>query len=375
MGKRWRSYRVGKYELGQLKGQAVAVWRDETGRHRRRLGIATTEGEARSRLDAFAREAASVRIADHYTIGNLWSDYEADRLKDGKLARNFTDSWKALRPRFETLPVDALTADVCRDYTKQRLKNGVSQGTIWTELTKLRSCINWAQKRGLITVAPYVWLPSKPKPRQRVLSPEEAIRLLDACVMPHLKLFVILALTTGARSGALMELTWDRVNMRDLTIDLREPEVIDPLTKAVRKGRGIVPVTTVAFAALKDAKKAALSDHVIEWNGAQVKKVRKAFMEAVVRAGLGYAEVMMTTTGKTAGTKWNKISSDVGPHTLRHTAASWAVNGGASMEFTAKLLGHSNPETTRRIYAKPDVDSLRPAARVIDMNLKRRMRR
>lgn len=54
------------------------------------------------------------------------------------------------------------------------------------------------------------------------------------------------------------------------------------------------------------------------------------------------------------------------------TAASWAVNSGASMEFTARLLGHRDPSTTRRIYAKPDVDSLRPAADVIDMKIRRK---
>lgn len=61
----------------------------------------------------------------------------------------------------------------------------------------------------------------------------------------------------------------------------------------------------------------------------------------------------------------------VTPHTLRHTAASWATNSGASMEFVAKLLGHRDPTTTRTVYAHADVDSLRPAADVIDMRIRR----
>jgi len=349
MGRKWRKYAVGKYRLQQLKGQAVVVWDDGQTRHRRRLGNANTEVEAKALLDAWARRVAIVRAEAAQTIGDLFRAYEADRIADGKQAANFRDSWRALAPRFDALPADAITADVCRDYARARLAAGVSQGTIWTELTRLRSCINWATKRGLMPRAPYVWIPTKPRSRQRVLTPAEVITLIDACVMPHTRLFVLLAITTGARSGALVSLTWDRVDFEAATIDLREPEIVDPLTKRVRKSRAIVPMTAEARAALLDAKAGALTDYVIEWDGAPIKKVRKAFMAAAARAGL----------------------ADVTPHTLRHTAASWLASGGVEMERIARHLGHRDPATTRNVYAKPDVNSMRDAADVIDMQLRR----
>lgn len=350
MGKRWRKYRVGAYRLGELNGQACAIWKDAQGHHRRRLGFAASEVAARALLDAWARRVAIVKADAAQTVADLWSAYEQDRLQDGKQPANFRDSWKALQHRFGPLPVDAITADVCRDYTRARIEAGVSQGTVWTELTKLRSCINWAVKRRVIASAPYVWIPSKPRPKQRVLEPAEAIALIDACVMPHVKLFVILALTTGARSGALVGLTWDRVDLERMQIDLREPEVVDPLTKRVRKGRGVVPITSVARAALVDAKAGALTDHVIEWDGEPVKKVRRGFMAAVSRAGL----------------------DGVTPHTLRHTFASWSASGGATMEAISRILGHRDPATTRTIYAKPDTDSLRSTSDIIDIRLRLR---
>lgn len=350
MGKHWRKYAVGPYRLGQLKGQVVAVWTDANGHHRRRLGRAASEVEARALLDAWARRVALIKADAAQTVGELWAAYVQDRLADGKQAPQFKDAWRALRPRFDRLPVDAITADVCRDYTRERIAAGVSQGSVWTELTKLRSCINWAHKRRVIASAPYVWIPSKPPPKQRVLTPEEAIALMDACIMPHVRLFVLLALTTGARSGAILGLTWDRVDLARRTIDLREPEVVDPLTKRVRKGRSVVPMTDGARAALQDAKAGALSDYVIEWDGERVAKVRKGFMAAASRAGL----------------------ADVTPHTLRHTAASWMASDGVEMERIARHLGHRDPNTSRQIYAKPDVESLRPAADVIDMRIRRR---
>jgi integrase len=296
------------------------------------------------------RRVSVVRAASGATVGDVWGQYVADRLLDGKQAPQFADSWKALAPRFASLPVDAITADVCRDYTRQRIASGVSQGTVWTELTKLRSCINWAVKRRVIPSAPYVWIPSKPAPKQRVLTPDEAIRLLDACVMPHVRLFIVLALTTGARSAAITGLTWDRVDLERRTIDLREPEVIDPLTKRVRKGRSIVPMTDAARAALQEAKAGSLSPYVIEWDGEPIAKVRKGFMAAAARAGL----------------------ADVTPHTLRHTSASWMASAGVEMEQIARHLGHRDPMTTRTVYSKPEVESLRPGADVIDLRLKRK---
>jgi len=351
MGKRWRKYAVGRYRLGQLNGQAVVTWRDEAGPHRRRLGVAATEVEAKALLDAWVRRVALVRADSAKTVGDLYAAYRQDRLADGKRASNFDDSWKALGPRFASLPVDAITADVCRDYTRSRVAAGVSQGTVWTELTKLRSCLNWAAKRRVVpSPPPYVWLPTKPAPKNRVLEPGEAIRLIDACVMPHVRLFVILALTTGARKGALLSLTWDRVDFERGSIDLREPEMPDPLTKRVRKGRGVVPITSEARAALTEAKAGALSLYVIEWNGERIANVRKGVDEACKRAGI----------------------RDVTPHTLRHTAASWAYNSTASAEFTARLLGHRDPNTSRHIYAHPEVESLRPVADVIDMRIRRK---
>ena len=350
MGKRWRKYQVGKYRLGQLLGQAVVVWKDEEGHHRRRLGVVANEVAARALLDEWVRKVRLVRADSGATVGDIWARYERNRLDDGKQAPQFKHNWTALAPRFATLPVDAITDDVCRDYARERLAAGVSQGTIWTELTKLRSCINWAVKRRVISSAPYVWLPKKPPPKQRILTPAEAVALIDACVMPHIRLFVILALSTAARKGALLGLEWGRVDFERGSIDLREPEVIEPLQKRARKSRAVVPMGAVARAALLEAKAGALTPYVIEWGDERVDNVRTGFMAACRRAGL----------------------ADVTPHTLRHTAASWMNAGGIEMERIASHLGHRDPSITRQVYAKPDLDLLRPAADVIDMRLKRR---
>jgi integrase len=347
MGKHWRKYIVGKYRLGQLHGEAVVCWSDEKGPHRRRLGV-FTEVEAKAALDTWVRSVTLLKERESKTIADIWDAYRSDREKDGKLIASFDFNWKALKPRFGTMEIGALTSDACRDYAQDRYNAGRSASTIWTELTRLRSCLNWAQKRRIIAIAPYVWVPSKPGGRKRVMTENEVIRLIDACKMPHVRLFVILAITTGGRSGAICQLPWANVDFDAGTIDLRSMEKINPLTKRTLKGRAIVAMTAEARAALLEAQKGAITDYVIEWNGEPVKKIRKSFAAACENA-------------KLAG---------VTPHVLRHTVATWLDEDDIPIERISKLLGHSDPKTTRTIYAKPGATVLRPAADVIDLRLR-----
>jgi integrase len=284
------------------------------------------------------------------TVEDVWTAYRHDREKDGKLVKNFDWDWKALKPRFGSMEVDAITADVCRAYAVERIEAGKSVGTVWTELTRLRSCINWAFKRRIIPSSPYVWVPTKPEPKQRVMSEEEVLALLDACKVPHIRLFVILAITTSARSAAICQLKWSQVDFDAGSIDLRTKETPNVLTKRTGKGRAEVPMTAEARAALLEAKKGALSDWVIEWDGEPVKKVRKGFQAAVDAAKL----------------------EGVTPHTLRHTVLTWLDEDGIPIERISKLAGHRDVNTTRKIYSKPGVGVLKPAADVIDMRLRRK---
>lgn len=347
MGK-WRRYQVGQYRLGQLNGRAVAVWRDAEGKHRIRLD-ATTEAEARTALDRYARRRTVLEAEQSKTVGDLFRLYMADRETDGKLMPAFRDNWKALEPHFGAMAPEHVTADECRSYAKSRLST-VSPGTVWTELTRLRSCLNWAIKRRVIAPAGYVWVPKKPDPKTRVLTEDEAWRLIDAAVMPHVKLFVWLALLTGARSGAILSLTWDRVDFDAGTIDFKVMDPPNPLQKRARKAAAKVAMTPELRFMLVEAKTGALTDHVIEWDAAPVQSIRKGFSEACRRAGL---------TG-------------VVPHTLRHTHATLALEGGVEIERISRQLGHRDSATTRGIYLHPSADYSAPSAQAVALRIVRK---
>ena len=58
--------------------------------------------------------------------------------------------------------------------------------------------------------------------KDRWIVQAEARRLIEACIEPHLRLFVQLALFTAARSGAVFELTWEQVDFDRKLIDYGE---------------------------------------------------------------------------------------------------------------------------------------------------------
>lgn len=346
--KRWRKYEVGKYRLGRHRRVAVAYWYDESGkRHQVKLGE-TVESAARTALDQFAAKAELIRPDDEKTCGVLFEAYLIEKIKDGKKSVNFLNSWKALAPRFKDALPQHITEDICRDYARERFELGRAPSTVWTELLQLRTLINWAVKTRRLKAdhARYIWLPSKSKPRERVMTSAEIESFMLHAKTPHLKLFFILALTTGARSGAILEMKWSQVDFETGVLDLRGEYIYDPMSKTRRKRRAIQKLTNLAKAALLEAKEYSISDFVIEYNGKGIKAIKKSFARTCKKAGI----------------------EGVSPHTVRHTTGTF-LREGVPLEVVSEWLGHSNLEITKSVYAKTTPAFFDDAAKFIDGKL------
>lgn len=243
-------------------------------------------------------------------------------------------AWKHLQPWFGHLRHDQVTRQVCRLYATSREKDGVRPGTIGRELSVVKSAVRYSFPN-----TPSQWdIPSPGPSRETRLTKAEYRKLVGACDVYHVRLFVILALNTGARRSAILELTWDRVDFERRLINLR----VDGLQG---KGRAIVPMTEMAFTALKEASDLAQSGHVIEYAGQPIKAVKRGFKRAVERAGL------------------DKVT----PHVLRHTAATWMAEAGVPMTEIAAYLGHRDSRVTERIYAKFTPTYLHKAAAALSI--------
>ena len=243
--------------------------------------------------------------------------------------------WRALKPTFGHLRPDQIDRKLCRSYAQTRRRGGVQDGTIIMDLAFLKAALRFVGKPGAVFD-----MPPQPQPRDRFITREECQRLADACKLPHMRLFVILAWSTAARHTALLELTWDRVDLDRGVIKLAKTG------QDGRKGRATVPINAWAEAALREAYEARTTDFVIEWGGntEPLGSVGTAFEAAAARAKL----------------------KGVTPHVLRHSAARAMAEAGVPMWEIAQVLGHTSTRVTERTYARFSPTYLRRAVKALE---------
>ena len=338
----------GKYRLTWVNGKPHVAWsyKNDAGelvRPRHALPDVdknSTVGELRAAIIAFASRHEREELQKNtQKVGAILDAYATNRERDGKVMRPILSNIRQLKPFFGEMKPADITEDVCRAYTKERAtvrksKHGkdisCSGSTILTELGRLSTALEWAIQHKIIlpTEKPVMWFPQASEPKDRVLTADEVAALLDAS-SGHTRLFVLTCLLTAGRTGAILELTWDRVDFEAGVINLKAPKQVNLLKKVVKKGRAAVHMDDMLRAALVEAKQNASTKYVIEHNGRNVERITTSFETAVRKAGLG---------------------DDVTPHTLRHTAATWAEEGLVAVEQISKFLGHKNQKTTERNY-------------------------
>lgn len=323
------------WRITRLRGELCLTWHEGDIRRRYRLGTDDPKEAARrapSRYAELTRPKGS-------TVQDLWDSYCLD--KAGRsVVTTMKFTWKALEKHFGGIEGEAVSVADCRTYTAARRKAGKKEGSIHTELGHLRSVLVWAQKQRLIAHAPHIERPVKPDPKEGYLTRPEVTGLMEAANAPHVKLAIQLMIATGARSGAALQLTWDRVDFARRMIQLT-----NPFDKTHRKRRATVPINDSLFAALQEAKEGAMTPFVIEWAGGPVQSIKKGV--------------------KTAGGKIGR--PDASAHMLRHSAAVWLVEDGHSMEEVAQFLGHSNTAMTYRVYARYSPTYLRRLASSLEV--------
>ena len=322
--------------IGRLRGGYCVTWYED-GKRRRHQLKARTPKEAESEAVALFRRK---QIADKplgRTVAEIWEGYRME-LGDKPTAKTIGYTGKAVLPFFGSYLPDLIDHEMCRSYARNRMDAGKSQGTVWTELGHLQSALKWAQKAQWIDRAPHIWKPSKPETDKRILNRGEARALIEAAEAPHIKLALTLLLGTAARVGAILDLTWDRVDFERGSINLR-------VTGAeTRKGRAVVPMNGMVRGAMSTAHDMALSDYVIEYAGDRVGSIRKGVTGAIKRSGIGHVTI----------------------HELRHTAAVTMLSGGVALEMVAQMLGHSNTAITFKTYARYMPEHMQNAADVLD---------
>jgi len=327
------------YRLVRFRGKFAVTWHEGGRRFRRSLGV-DNRADADRRLAQFiaAHNAASAVGQKSLTVEQAWSGYVASLgSKPSAVTAGF--QWRALSRTFADRNAETLTEDDCLRYIAARRKAGRSDSTIWSEMSRLRSALKWAQAKRLIDKAPKIWIPAQSPPRDKRMTREQVTALIASCQYPHVKLFAILAATTGARMGAILGLTWDRVDLERGLIHYADPTVV-----RTNKGRSVTPINDLARIALVEAQRGATTPFVIEWAGQRVRSVKKG----------------LATASERAGVPW------VTPHVFRHSAAALMVEAGVPLVEVAQLLGHKNSKMVEEVYGRLSPSYLRKAAAALE---------
>ena len=264
----------------------------------------------------------------------FWS--EEYRAKPGSDSQ-WNNKWKYIVARLERHAGHKALATLdfawSRSYVADRFQEGVQGPTVRQELTTVLSAWRSAHGRRLTHLDPPEFdVPGASESRDLFLTKDEARRMIAACEMPHLRLFVRIGLATGARPGAITALQWRHVDLERGRVDFRasgQRRREEGEKKGAGKKAALVPISEDLVDELRAARRIAQTDHVIEFAARPVASVKKSFAAAVKRAGL---------------------SPDVTPHILRHSAATWMAQAGVPMWQIAGFLGHSSVAMVEKVY-------------------------
>jgi integrase len=318
---------MGVYKRG---GSWYIEWYVGYKRYRQSVGP-TTRREA---LKAYGKRKVEVkenRIFDKkllcdMTFEEMVDDYLAYSKEHKKSHKSNVDVCRRLGRFFGGRKVRDVQPSDIENYKHQRRNHITTTGkpvavsTINRELACLKRMYNRLIMDRKIDFNPmkYVKLFNEDHlQRDRVLTPEEFLRLYDNSDQ-DLRPIIEMAYYTAMRRGEILNLTWDRVDLKSGFIRLNPED-----TKTARKR--MIPLNDRLLEILRERlPQRFLSPHVFHRNGQRIKSIKEGFMSACERAGIENFRF----------------------HDLRHTAITRWVKKGVPESAIMCVSGHA----TRKVF-------------------------
>src|SRR4051794_22906786 len=236
--------------------------------------------------------------------------------------------------RLQIVRPDELDLPTLRSWLARLHSQGVSRSTLARRASAARVFTAWAHRRGELPEDPGATL-SSPRPHRRlpeVLRADEAAEVLDAGWDDG---------PAGLRDRAVLELLYaTAARVSELCgLDVDDVDTHRRTVRVLGKGRKerVVPVGEPAMAAVDDWLTAGRPQWASPGSGpalllgARGGRLDPRTARRVVHARLATAAGL----------------PDIGPHGLRHSAATHLVEGGADLRSVQELLGHATLATTQ----------------------------
>jgi integrase/recombinase XerC len=241
-----------------------------------------------------------------------------------------------------------LDLNVLRGWLAQQRKAGSARSTLARRAAAVRTFTAWARTAGLVD-ADAAQLLVSPRPHRTlppVLGADEAIALMEVDrdeltpLARRDRLVVELLYASGIRVAELVGLDVDDID--------RSRRVMRVFGKGAKERT--VPFGQPALAALDDWLTSGRPALAVTGSGpalllgARGRRIDQRAVRAIVHERIGQVPG----------------APDIGPHGLRHTAATHLLDGGADLRAVQELLGHASLATTQ-IYTHVSVERLRQA--------------
>lgn len=305
----------------------------------RRSTRRTDYGDAQQVLAAFVLQQGGrpPSAPDKVSVATLLDSYYERHAQHLPSEERIRIAISHLKTFYGSSPVDVVTARNHERYIAQCRQERKADGTINRHLGSLRAALRFAVKSGDLQTAPFVPSLREPPPRPHVLSQTQVAALLAAARADadyvHVETFIQIATQTGARRSAILQLTWDRVDLKASTIDFRLPGVAH-----MRKRRAVTGISSRLVGYLKQLQKRAQSDHVVEFRGKPVASIKRAFKSVAEAAKMPH----------------------VTPHVLKHTFVSHALQ--VASPWTVSGMTATSVRTLQAVYGKHMVEDQKAAA-------------
>jgi integrase/recombinase XerC len=235
---------------------------------------------------------------------------------------------------------------VLRSWLAQLHARGVSRSTLARRASAARMFTAWAQRRGLLVTDPGAKLasPKAQRPLPEVLRIDDAAAVMQAASEDGSPLglrdaaIVELLYATGTRVSELCGLDID-----DLDADRRTARVFGKGAK-----ERTVPLGEPAIAAVRS------------WLARGRPQLVTAASGPALLLGARGGRIDPRTARRVVHERLAAVDGvpDLGPHGLRHSAATHLLEGGADLRSVQELLGHGTLATTQ-IYTHVSIERLR----------------
>lgn len=324
-------------------GRYYVHWTED--RRSKRVSTGTTDlAEAKKFLGEWLLLGRKETRAAALTCADIWQAYRDDHVARKVATTERHDFiWGNLSQHFGNLTLAEIDQAAIDEYVDLREEGEIGRpstpATCWLEFAKLKGSWNYAVRKGLIpsTALPRdIEWPAAPSARDRWLTSAEMQALFNALEeedgrLSELARWLWVAVETGARRSAILDLRWDAIDPDLRFIDFRKGA-----RPSRTKKRVAVPVTDALRPVLERARKERRGDTVCG-----------KLTIATLRCRLAKLAALAGVEGVT-------------PHVIRHSVATHMARQGVSLWDISGVLGNS-VRVVEQTYAKHSLEGSKAA--------------